>query len=89
MAQLLGEDEDEIFRLFVNMNQLKMNTTTAIGRYKEQQEQYTALFSEQRNVWLSLVKKNTFTLHADRTLNKHKDSDTLNSRGWKSEILVC
>ena len=49
MAQLLGEDEDEIFRLFVNMNQLKMNTTTAIGRYKEQQEQYTALFSEQRN----------------------------------------
>ena len=67
MAQLLGEDEDEIFRLFVNMNQLKMNTTTAIGRYKEQQEQYTALFSEQRNAW-----QKRFSLHADQSLNKHK-----------------
>lgn len=44
MAQLLGEDEDEIFRLFVNMNKLKTNTTAANERYQEQQEQYKALF---------------------------------------------
>ena len=44
MAELLGEDEDEIFRLFVNMNKLKTNTTEVSDRYQEQQEQYKALF---------------------------------------------
>ena len=44
MAELLGEDEDEILRLFVNMNKLKTNTTEVSDRYQEQQEQYKALF---------------------------------------------
>ena len=46
MAEQLGADETQIFRLFVNMNKLKTNTTEVSERYQEQQEQYKTLFED-------------------------------------------
>ena len=46
MAEQLGADETQIFRLFVNMNKLKTNITEVSERYQEQQEQYKTLFED-------------------------------------------